>query len=106
MSAPAVLRGLLAHINAEATQWSAPVAPGGGSAERECSPLMMTVCLTNGSRGFQLKGNVASSAPSFSGTQYPGAAPCGTKQPTNRGLGAAAVWASAVPAGIIASKSG
>src|SRR5579863_6615218 len=32
--------------------------------------------------------------------------PCGTKQPTNRGLGVAAVWASAVAAGIIASSNG
>src|SRR5690348_16716048 len=32
--------------------------------------------------------------------------PCGTKQPTKRGLGAAAVCAKAVPAGIMASRSG
>src|SRR5579863_1284251 len=32
--------------------------------------------------------------------------PCGTKQPTNRGLGVAAVCAWAVEAGIIASSSG
>src|SRR5581483_3077651 len=32
--------------------------------------------------------------------------PCGTKQPTNRGLGLAAVCASATPAGIMASSSG
>src|SRR5262245_61525445 len=32
--------------------------------------------------------------------------PCGTKQPTNRGFPAAAVCASAVAAGIIASRSG
>src|SRR5262249_8392751 len=32
--------------------------------------------------------------------------PCGTKQPTKRGLGAAAVCANATPAGIIASRSG
>src|SRR5580658_2455699 len=32
--------------------------------------------------------------------------PWGTKQPTKRGLGVAAVWASAVEAGIIASRSG
>src|SRR5579864_8735807 len=32
--------------------------------------------------------------------------PCGTKQPTNRGLGLAAVCASATPAGTIASRSG
>ena len=32
--------------------------------------------------------------------------PCGTKQPTNRGVGFAAVCASAVAAGIIESSSG
>src|SRR5688500_9354048 len=32
--------------------------------------------------------------------------PCGTKQPTNRGFGVAAVCASAVAAGTIASTSG
>ncbi len=32
--------------------------------------------------------------------------PCGTKQPTKRGFGTAAVAASAVEAGIIASRSG
>jgi hypothetical protein len=32
--------------------------------------------------------------------------PCGTKQPTKRGFGVAAVCASAVEAGIIASKRG
>src|SRR6266853_247637 len=56
-SAPAVFLGLFAHRNAAATQWSAPVAPGGGSAERECNPLMITVCFTNGSSGFLLTGD-------------------------------------------------
>ena len=56
-------------MNAAATQWSAPVTPGGGSAERECRPLRITVCFTNGSSGFQLNGSSAGSAPSFSGTQ-------------------------------------
>ena len=32
--------------------------------------------------------------------------PCGTKQPTNRGFGLAAVCASAVAAGIMASRNG
>jgi hypothetical protein len=32
-SAPAVFFGLSAHRNAAATQWSAPVSPGGGSEE-------------------------------------------------------------------------
>src|SRR5436309_14616333 len=93
-------------MNAAATQWSAPVAPGGGSAERECKPLKITAWFTKGSSGFQLNGSVAGSAPTFSGTQYPGAMPCGTKQPTNRGFGFAAVCASAVAAGTIASRSG
>src|SRR6266850_1370776 len=46
-------------------------------------------------------------APSASGTQYPGAMPCGKNMPTKRFLeGAAAVCASAVAAGTIASSSG
>src|SRR4051812_47042665 len=68
-SAPAVFFGFCADLNAAATQWPAPVTPGGGSADRECRPLKITDWFRNGSSGFQLKGNVASSAPSFSGTQ-------------------------------------
>src|SRR5436190_16223553 len=93
-------------MNAAATQWSAPVTPGGGSAEREWSPLRIVVDFVNGSSGFQLNGSSAPSAPSFSGTQYPGAIPCGTNSPTNRGFGLAAVWASTVAAGTMASSSG
>src|ERR1700683_1097144 len=107
ISAPAVFLGFSAHRKHAATQWSAPVAPGGGSAERQCNPLRITVRSRNGSSGFQLKGRTASKGPSLLGTQYaPGAIPCGTKQPTKRGLGTAAVAASAVEAGIMASKSG
>jgi hypothetical protein len=35
-SAPAVFLGLSALRKAAATQWSAPVSPGGGSADVEC----------------------------------------------------------------------
>src|SRR5579862_6771094 len=105
-SAPAVFLGLSAHRNAAATQWSAPVAPGGGSADRECNPLRITVRSRNGSSGFQLNGSSAAKGPSALGTQYPGAMPCGTKQPTKRGFGTAAVCASKVEAGTIASRNG
>ena len=40
------------------------------------------------------------------GIQYPGAAPWGTKQPTNLGFGLAAVCASAVAAGTMESRNG
>src|SRR5687768_3279106 len=105
-SAPAVFFGFSAHMNAAATQWSAPVTPGGGSAERECRPLRIVVCSRTDSSGFQLKGSSPVRGPTFSGTQYPGAPPCGTNRPTNRGFGLAAVWASAVRAGTIASRNG
>ena len=68
-SAPAVFFGFSAHMNAAATQWSAPVTPGGGSAERECRPLKITVLSRNGSSGLQLNGSWSGSAPTFSGTQ-------------------------------------
>src|ERR1700730_4973104 len=105
-SAPAVFLGLFAHRNAAATQWSAPVAPGGGSAERECKPLRITVRSRYGSSGLKLNGSVAPSGPTVSGIQYPGAMPWHTKQPTNRGFGLPAVCANAVAAGTIASSSG
>src|SRR6266568_1744867 len=44
--------------------------------------------------------------PSLFGIQYPGAIPWGTKQPTNRGFGLAAVCANAVAAGTMASRNG
>src|SRR5579863_8756650 len=47
-----------------------------------------------------------SPGPPISGTQYPGAIPCGTKMPVNRVLGFAAVLARGVCAGIIESSSG
>src|SRR5262245_23765475 len=39
-------------------------------------------------------------------SQCPGAMPCGKKIPIKRGFGFAAVWASAVDAGIMASNKG
>src|SRR5712691_1293554 len=52
-------------------------------------------------------GSFAGSAPACSGTQYPGAIPCGKNMPTTRPLeGAAAVCARAVAAGTIASSNG
>src|SRR5207244_8860462 len=52
-------------------------------------------------------GSFSGSAPAFSGTQYPGAIPCGKKMPMKRLFGApAAVCANAVPAGTIASSNG
>ena len=55
-SAPAVFLGLFAHRNAAATQWSAPVAPGGGSADRECRPLMITVLIPKRFERFPVEG--------------------------------------------------
>ena len=68
-SAPAVFFGLSAHKNAAATQWSAPVSPGGGSEEVECRPVRTVRLCRNGSSGSQMNGSFAGSAPSFSGTQ-------------------------------------
>src|SRR5271156_471269 len=99
-SAPAVFFGLSAHRNAAATQWSAPVCPGGGSADLDHSPLRITVRSRKGSSGFMIIGysksllpgrDFGSPAPPASGTHHPGAAPCGTKMPTKRDLGTAAV---------------
>src|SRR5438552_3570083 len=44
--------------------------------------------------------------PSLFGTQYPGAIPCGTKMPTNRDFGLAAVLLNGVCAGTIESSIG
>jgi hypothetical protein len=46
------------------------------------------------------------SAPSVTGLQYPGAAPCGCHTPTKRRTGLAAVWRNGVAAGTIDSSSG
>src|SRR5688572_28617721 len=106
-SAPAVFFGLSHDMNAAATQWSAPVTPGGGSAERACRPLMTTrSSFSFGSNAFQMSGNSLPSFPVVCGIQWPGPAPCGTIKPTNRCFGAAAVCASAVRAGTMASRKG
>ena len=42
-SAPAVRFGFWADMNADATQWSAGLCPGGASADRACRPLMRIV---------------------------------------------------------------
>ena len=68
MSAPAVFFGLLAHKYADATQWSAPVTPGGGSADFDQSPLMITVRSRYGSSGLMIMGN-SKPVPSLAGTQ-------------------------------------
>ena len=54
--------------------------------------------LRNGSRGFVMK-EKSKFAPSCSGLQYPGAAPCGCQMPRNRRTGAAAVFFRRVCAG-------
>src|SRR5882672_9062146 len=105
MSAPAVFFGLLAHRYAAATQWSAPVTPGGGSADLEYKPLKMIVRSRNGSSGFMIIGN-SKPVPSFSGTQYPGAIPWGTKMPVKRVFGLAPVLTRGVCAGTIESSKG
>src|SRR5581483_11060019 len=113
MSAPVVFLGLFAHRNAAATQWSAPVSPGGGSADCDHMPLVSTTFSRNGSSGSKIIGylkslspcaRIGSPGPPPSGTHQPGAAPCGTKIPVNRVLGFAAVLLVRVWAGIIASS--
>src|SRR6516164_6577637 len=115
MSAPVVFLGLLAQRNAAATQWSAPVTPGGGSADFDQRPLMITVLSWNGSSGFMIIGYskwtapgaaFGSPGPPASGTHQPGAMPCGTKIAVNRGFGAAAVFEIGVCAGTIESSNG
>src|SRR5579862_7172045 len=106
ISEPVVFLGLLAHRYAAATQWSAPVTPGGGSADFDHSPLKITVRSTTDSSGFVMKERLDASSTGFSGIQYPGAMPCGQKMPMNRVLGEAAVLLSGVCAGIIESSSG
>src|ERR1700682_6046584 len=91
ISEPVVFFGLLAHMYAAATQWSAPVTPGGGSADFDHKPLRITVRSTTGCNGFMMKERFAGSSVAFSGIQYPGAIPCGQKIPMKRVLGAAAV---------------
>src|SRR5690349_18633882 len=113
MSAPVVFLGLLAQRNAAATQWSAPVCPGGGSADLDQRPERMTVWLRRGSRGSRIIGylkfaspiwRLGSPGPPASGIHQPGAAPWGTKMPVKRSLPLAAVLANGVCAGIIESS--
>src|SRR5579864_2477601 len=115
MSAPVVFFGLLAQRNAAATQWSAPVCPGGGSADLDHSPLVIMVCSRNGSNGSRIIGylkfllpgsDFGSPGPPASGIHQPGAAPCGTKIPVKRVFGLAAVLRNRVCAGIMESSSG
>jgi hypothetical protein len=68
-SAPAVFFGFSAHRNAAATQWSAPVSPGGGSDEVACRPVRIVSWSRNGSSGCQMNGSACGRAPSASGTQ-------------------------------------
>src|SRR5580658_8715981 len=106
MSAPVVFLGLLAHRYAAATQWSAPVTPGGGSADFDHRPLITTVRSAKGSKGFRMKGKLPASSTALSGTQYPGAMPWGTKMPVKRVFGTAAVLARGVCAGTMESRNG
>src|SRR6202047_2902034 len=115
MSAPVVFFGLLALKKAAATQWSAPVCPGGGSADFDHSPLRITVRSRNGSSGSKIVGylkfllpgcDFGSPGPPASGTHHPGAAPWGTKIPVKRVFGLAAVLTRGVCAGTIESSSG
>src|SRR5215469_10911777 len=106
MSAPVVFLGLLAQRKAAATQWSAPVTPGGGSADFDQRPLRITVWSRKGSSGFMMNGNLPASRTGFSGIQYPGAMPCGTKIPVKRVFAPAAVFAKGVCAGTMESNNG
>ena len=54
MSAPVVFFGFSAQRYAAATKWSAPVTPGGDSADRDQSPLVITTWSRNGSSGSQM----------------------------------------------------
>src|SRR5207249_3368622 len=70
-------------------------------------PLKTTVRSFTFSSDSRMYGSFAGSAPACSGTQCPGAIPCGKNMPTKRpGDGPATVSASAVAAGTIASSNG
>jgi len=69
------------------------------------SPEITVSCFWNGCRGARI-GGMSKSAPSFFGVHLSMTAPWGKYTNTMRGLPAAAVFASAMPAGIIASSSG
>ena len=64
-----VFFGFSAQRNAAATQWSAPVTPGGGSDDRECRPVKIVRLSRNGSSGRQMNGSSGASTPTLSGTQ-------------------------------------
>ena len=69
------------------------------------SPLMMVSCFWYGLSGSRI-GPSSKSVPSFSGVHFSMMAPCGKYMNPSFTSGFAAVLASAVPAGIIASSSG
>ena len=64
--ASGLVTGLEPMLKASGGTW---IGYGGGSADRECSPLKITVLLRNGSSPFQMNGSCSGSAPTFSGTQ-------------------------------------
>src|SRR5690606_6433083 len=68
-------------------------------------PVTTVTYSRSGSSGLRMGENLKS-RPVPSGVQYFSTAPCGKYTKARRGLGAAAVFARAVPAGIIASSRG
>ena len=85
--------------------WSPPGSSVVAIASGMSSPLISTTRLRNGSSGLVMYEN-SKFFPSWSGLQYPGAAPCGCQMPTKRRMGAAAVDRRGVSAGTIDSSSG
>ena len=69
------------------------------------SPLTIVSCFLNGVNGWRI-GDSSKFAPSAAGVQCSMIAPCGRYMKPIRGFGAAAVCASTVHAGTMASRSG
>src|SRR5690606_30691049 len=68
-------------------------------------PLTTVTCSRSGARGSRMNGN-SKFLPTWAGSHSSCSAPCGKYTKPRQGRAAAAVFASAVPAGIIASSNG
>jgi hypothetical protein len=78
---------------------------GGAIAPLFSSPLTTVNCFWNGANGLRI-GVSSKFVPSATGVHCSMIAPCGRYMNPRCGFGLAAVWASAVQAGIIASNKG
>src|SRR5579864_1092985 len=101
----AFLRGRAADNRTAPRAWSPPGSSVVAMASGISIPDIRVTRFLNGSRGLVMYEN-SKLAPSCSGLQYPGAAPCGCQIPRNRRAGAAAVLSNGVCAGTIESSKG